>query len=161
MSTHRPNITKLLLALAPLVAIAKAFDDSRLNKGIQPWGKGNDGVNPTEVILLSDQDDSTLLTLAHCLAARDAAGELGSPASRSKPELVTRPLWYINVTKHNRGLNSDAHLLKKKPEGEANETACGTGIIPSVVVPHPSDSTGKFNYCPVCLRIEKEQEQEG
>lgn len=64
------NHTDALQALAPLVAIADAYDDDGLDEARPEWGAVKAEPKPEDVELFSGRGGRELLTLAHCLAAR-------------------------------------------------------------------------------------------
>jgi hypothetical protein len=59
-------------ALAPLVAIADAYDASGLDEARPEWTKP-EGVTPEQIELYAGRGGKRLLTLAHCLKAREVA----------------------------------------------------------------------------------------
>lgn len=63
------SIEDLKAALAPLVAIADAYDASNLDEHRPEWGTPLD---PNQVELYTGRGGKRLLTLEHCLAARRA-----------------------------------------------------------------------------------------
>jgi len=69
------EIKRLRDALSPLKAIADAYDDNSLNdEARKVWGKNNELTNTTptdQIQLYSGRGGRELLTLAHCLEARN------------------------------------------------------------------------------------------
>lgn len=62
--------------LAPLIKIADAYDSNNLDdEARKTWGKNDEHTNttpPEQIELYTGRGGGTLLTLAHCLAARAA-----------------------------------------------------------------------------------------
>ena len=68
---------KIIAALLPLVAIADAYDANELDDEARKWwGKGlpnqTNTTDPADIELYQGRGGKQLLTLAHCLAAREA-----------------------------------------------------------------------------------------
>ena len=70
---------RLRTAVAPLVAIANAYDRNALDdEARKTWGKNDEHTNtkdPSDIELFSGRGGKRLLTLADCLTARALLGE--------------------------------------------------------------------------------------
>lgn len=68
------TVTALLAALKPLLDIAEAWDGNQLDGDARKWRLYKNAHNaspPTDVELYATRHGRQLLTLSHCLAARD------------------------------------------------------------------------------------------
>lgn len=93
-------VDDLMTALAPLVAIADAYDDNELDDEARKfWGGGDPGEHenktpPEKIELYTGRGGRQLLTLEHCLAARRVVrGEpLSPPAPVVNSIRLTKPV---------------------------------------------------------------------
>lgn len=73
-------MAKALLALKPLARIADAYDSNELDDEARKfWGLNNEHANerdPSNIELFSGRGGSELLTLSHCLKAREVLREI-------------------------------------------------------------------------------------
>jgi hypothetical protein len=67
-----PELSDLIDALAPLVAIADAFDANELDDEARKfWASGENTTPHDEIEIYAGRGGQRLLTLADCMAARD------------------------------------------------------------------------------------------
>ncbi|NKJ03089.1 hypothetical protein [Rhizobium sp. SG741] len=82
-SDPAPEMAALRAALAPLVAIADAYDDNALDDEARKfWGLNSEHENdrrPENIELYAGRGGKRLLTLADCLAARSAINKEKRP----------------------------------------------------------------------------------
>lgn len=85
IATLEATNVRLTAALAPLVAIAEAYDDNALDDEARKfWGEHGivrSDTPPEKVELYAGRGGRRLLTLAQCLAARDAVEPAEAPAN--------------------------------------------------------------------------------